>query len=368
MKRTHVLKLISILLSLVFTLTGCMTQGASASSGEEGSREVKVGLIYNGTKNDGGWSSSHEAGRIALEDALGIETMFKEAVPETQEVEKVARDMIDSGCNVIFSTSYGYMDYIEKLAREFPDVQFFQCSGNKVTGNLSSYYGRVEDARYLAGMVAGLATKSDKIGYVAAFEIPEVIREINAFTLGAQSVNPEAKVQVTWTHTWYDPAKEKEAASALIDRGCDVIGQHQNTAGAQQAAEEKGVLSVGYHADMSPAAPNANMTSAVWNWGPYYIEAVKQIQAGTYTPEIYWEGLSAGIVDIVPVRDNAPTGAKEQVEIVKAAITAGEFNVFEGPILDQEGNERVGAGEVLSDEMQLTCDWFVQGVEGDIKK
>lgn len=366
--KKRVCKVLGFVLSLAFVLTGCATSTASGSSKEVEGSKVKVGFIYNGTKNDGGWSASHEAGRVDLEEALGVETMFKEAVPETQEVEKVARDMIDSGCNVIFSTSYGYMDYIERLSKEFPEVQFFQCSGNKVSDNLSSYYGRIEDARYLAGIVAGLATKSNQIGYVAAFEIPEVIREINAFTLGAQSVNPDVTVQVTWTHTWYDPAKEKEAASALIDGGCDVISQHQNTAGAQQAAEEKGVLSVGYHADMSPAAPKANMTSAIWNWGPYYTETVQKIMDGTYTPEIYWEGLTEDVVDIAPLTTNAPTESAEKVETAKQAILEGALNVFQGPIVDQEGSERVSAGEVLSDDGLLTCDWFVKGVIGEIQK
>lgn len=369
MKKRIVSLLMILVLSLSFVLTGCAGgEGAAAAESSGVDQNVKVGFIYNCPKNDGGWGATHEAGRLYLEEQLGVQTMFKESVPETQEVEKVARDMIDAGCNVIFATSFGFMDYIENISKEFPDVKFFHCSGFKTTENMSNYFGRIEDARYLTGIVAGLATKTNQIGYVAAFEIPEVVRGINAFTLGVKSVNPDAKVKVTWTHVWNDPAKEKEAANALIDGGADVIAQHQNSAGAQQAAEEKGVFGIGYHADMSPAAPNASLTSAVWNWGPYYVEAVKSVMDGTYQSGAYWEGLQAGTVDIAPISDKAPAEAKEQVEVVKQQILDGTFNVFQGPIKNQQGEIVVPEGSILSDEDQLGCDWFVEGVDGEIKK
>ncbi|MGL5676204.1 MAG: BMP family ABC transporter substrate-binding protein [Cellulosilyticaceae bacterium] len=359
------------MLAAALMLTGC-SGGATSNENTPGTAQdkvqsdVKVGFIYSSPVADGGWVQSHNEGRLYLEEQLGVATVYKESVPETQEVEKVARDMIDQGCNIIFAGSFGYMDYIEKLSKDFPEVTFFHCSGFKTTDNMSNYFGRIEDARYLSGMVAGLQTKTNKLGYVAAMPIPEVIRGINAFTLGAQAVNPDVTVKVSWTNTWYDPAKEKEAGNALIDAGCDVLAQHQNAAGAQQAAEEKGVWSIGYHADMSGVAPNANLTSAVWNWGPYYVEAVQSVMDGTYKSGAYWEGISKGIVDISPLTKNAPQEAEAVVAAKKQEMVEGTFNVFQGPIKDQAGEVKVPEGEILSDEAQLGCDWFVAGVEADL--
>ena len=372
-------KILALTLTLLFVLTGCATSNdgisgdkstGSANIGTDVKTEkaVKAGFIFMGPVADGGWSQSHNEGRLVVEQELGIETLFKESVPETQEVEKVARDMIDQGANVIFATSFGYMDYIEKLAKEFPEVTFFHCSGYKTAENMSNYFGRIEDARYLSGIVAGLQTQTNQIGYVAAMPLPEVVRGINAFALGVKAVNPEAKVKVSWTNAWYDPAKEKEAGSALIDGGVDVLAQHQNATGAQQAAEEKGVWSIGYHADMNAVAPNANLTSVVWNWGPYYIEAIQSVMDSTYASESYWEGISAGVVDIAPLTKNAPIEAKEAVETAKQQMIEGTLKVFQGPIADQAGTERVPAGSQLSDEDQLSCNWFVDNVIGEINQ
>ena len=344
------------------------TDEAAAEPAKE-TKAVKAGFIYIGPPGDGGYTYAHDQGRKYLEEQLPeVEVLVKESVPEGPEVEKVAKDMIDQGCNVIFATSFGYMDYIEKVSKEFPDVKFFHCSGYKTTENMTAYFGRIEQARYLTGIVAGMKTKTNKIGYVTAFPIPECIRGINAFTLGVRSVNPKAVVQVTWTNTWYDPAKEKEAAVALLDQGADVIAQHQDTAGPQQAAEERGVWSIGYNSDMSAYAPKANMTSAVWNWGPYYVQAVKSVIDGTYKSESYWEGLNAGIVDIAPLTANAPEGAQAKVDEVKKAMLEGRFNPFQGPIKDQKGEVKIPEGSIMSDEEQLSLDWFVEGVEGQIQK
>lgn len=367
-------KVLAMSLALACVLTGC-TSGTTGEPTpvkdnntvvESTNKDVKAGFIFMGPVADGGWSQSHNEGRLQVEQELGIQTLYKESVPETQEVEKVARDMIDQGCNVIFAASFGYMDYIEKLAKEFPEVTFFHCSGYKTAENMSSYFGKIEDARYLSGLVAGLKTKTNQIGYVAAMPIPEVIRGINAFALGVKAVNPDAKVKVSWTNAWYDPAKEKEAGTALIDQGCDVLAQHQNAAGAQQAAEGKGVWSVGYHADMSTVAPNANLTSVVWNWGPYYVEAVKSVMDGTYQSENYWEGINADIVGISPLAKNAPEEAAAVVEEAKQQMLDGTLKAFQGPIVDQTGTQRVPAGSELSDEDQLSCNWFVDNIIGEI--
>jgi len=369
MKRVFTVLLV-ILLSLTLVI-GCAQKAPAPAPTEQPKEKMKVGFIYIGPPGDGGWTYAHDQGRKYLENELksaGVETIFKESVPEDQQSEKVMKDMIDQGAKVIFATSFGYMDHVEKVAKEYPNVKFLHCSGYKMGDNFGNYFGRIEEPRYLSGIVAGLKTQNNKIGYVAAFDIPEVVRGINAFTLGVRSVNPKAVVKVKWTNTWYDPAKEKEAAVALLDEGVDIIAQHQDTAGPQIAAEERGKFSVGYNSDMAAMAPKAYMTAPVWNWGPYYVKTVKAVMDGTWKAEAYWGGMKDGIVDLAPLTANAPAGAKEAVEKAKADILAGKLNVFAGPIKDQTGKEMVPAGSVLSDKDQLEMKWFVEGVEGKIGK
>jgi basic membrane protein A len=231
---------------------------------------------------------------------------------------------------------------------------------------MGQFFGKIHEMMYLNGVVAGMKTKSNTLGFVGAFPIPEVIRNINAFTLGAQSVNPNVKVKVNWTNTWYDPAKEKDAALGLIDAGADVIAQHQDTAGPQQAAESKGVFSLGYNTDMSNTAPKANMTSAVWNWGPYYVSQIKAIQAGTWKSEKYWGGYADNIVSLAPLTSLAPEGAKAAVEKAEAKIKEGNNVIFQGPIKDQSGAVKVKEGQTLTDDEVWNINWFVQGVDGTI--
>lgn len=371
-------KLTALLLTLVFALgaflTGCGSSDkkGTADSGnktEAGktltAKDIKVGFIYVGPVGDGGYSYAHDQGRIYMEKELGLQaSIIKENVKEEDsEVQNVIASMIDEGANVIVGTSFGFMNGMKKAAAQFPNVKFLHCSGYELADNMSNYFGRMYQARYLSGIVAGMKTKSNTIGYVGAFEIPEVVRGINAFTLGVRSVNPNAKVKVKWTNTWYDPAKEKEAAKALLDEGADVIAQHQDTAGPQQAAEEKGAFSIGYNTDMSAAAPKANMTSAVWNWGPYYVEQIKAIMGGTWKSESYWKGMEAGLIDLAPLTANAPAGAKEKVEAAKADIISGKNKIFVGPLKDNKGNEKVAKDQVMTDEEMLKFDWFVEGVD-----
>jgi basic membrane protein A and related proteins len=363
----------------IATLTGCAqkstgTTGNSAANNSkekaEAKKDVKVGFLYVGPVGDGGWTFSHDLGRKELEKELGVKTTFKESVKEDKaEVKKVIDGMVDEGYNVIFGTSFGFMDGMEEAAKEYPDVKFFHCSGYKSNEtNFVNYFGRIEQARYLSGIVAGMKSTTNKIGYVAAFEIPEVIRGINSFTLGVRSVNPEAVVKVNWTHTWYDPATEKEAAKALLDQGVDIIAQHQDTAGPQQAAQEKGVFSIGYNTDMKDVAPKAYMTAPIWNWGPYYVKQVKGIMDGTWKAENYWNGMEDNIVQLADLTDIAPEGAKEAVEKAKADILSGKNKIFVGPLKDQTGAEKIPAGKVMTDEEWLNFDWFVEGVEGTITK
>lgn len=380
-------KILALALVVVFAFTmllaGCGDKaattsdnsGAAASTATQSTTDAKteltVGFIYVGPIGDGGYTYAHDQGRLYLEKELGpkgVKTIYKESVPEGPDVEKAMKDMIDQGAKAIFATSFGYMDYVEKVAKEYPDIKFFHCSGYKMGDNFSKYFGRMYQPRYLSGIVAGMKTKSDKIGFVGAFEIPEVIGGIDAFALGVQSVNPDAKVYVKWTHTWYDPAKEKDAAKALLAEGCDVIAQHQDTAGPQQAAEEAGKWSIGYNSDMTSKAPKAYMTAPVWNWGPYYVEQVKAIMDGTWKASDYYGGMKEGIVELAPLTANAPEGAQTKIDEVTAKIKDGSFKVYEGPIYDQTGKLRVKQGEYMSDKDILSVDWFVKGVEGKIEK
>lgn len=356
-------------------LVGCGSASTQATKedgkakSETAGEKLKVGFIYVGSATDGGYSQAHDNGRKYLEEKIpSIQTVVKESVPEGQDVEKVAADMVDQGCKVIFANSFGYMDYIEKVSKKYPEVKFFHCSGYKTGDNLATYFGREYQARYLTGIVAGMKSKNGKIGYVAAFSIPEVVRSVNAFTLGARSVNPNAVVKVTWTNTWYDPAKEKEAAVALLDQGIDVLGQYQDTTAAQQAAEERGVACIGSDLDMSAAAPKTNMTSAVWNWGPYYVQAVQSVIDGKFKSENYWGGIDTGIVQISPLTKNAPEGAQAKVDEAKAKMVSKSWDVFTGPIKDQSGNVKVADGQKMSDKELLSFDWLVEGVEGQISK
>ena len=276
------------------------------------------------------------------------------------------QSFIDQGCKVIFATSYGYMDYMYDLAQDYPDIKFLHCSGYKSSDNMVNYFGRIYQARYLSGIVAGMKTESNKIGYVGAYPIPEVIRGINAFTLGVRSVNPDATVEVVWTSTWYDPATEKSAAIALLDKGCDVIAQHQDTTGPQQAAQERGKWSIGYNCDTSDVATKSYMTAPVWNWGIYYADQVQKILDGTWKSENYWGGINDGIVALAPLTENAPADAQPKVDEAAAKIKSGDFEVFQGPINDQIGNIKVPEGSKLTDEEMLSINWFVEGVIGTI--
>ena len=366
-------KIFAVMMSLVLVfslvLTGCGSKEESSDQPAETSADsMKVGFIYVGPIGDGGWSYAHNEAREYLEKELGVSTIYKESVPEGPEVEKIMRDMIDQGAKVIFATSFGYMDYIEKISKEYPDVKFLHCSGYKDGENMSNYFGRMYEPRYLSGVVAGMKTQTNKIGYVAAFEIPEVIRGINAFALGVKSVNPDATVAVRWTHTWYDPVSEKAAAESLLDEGADVIAQHQDTAGPQQAAQEKGAFSIGYNTDMKEMAPQAYLTAPVWNWGPYYVDQVKAVMDGNWKSENYWGGMEDEVVQLAPMTELVPSEAVEKVTELEGKIKDKSLNVFAGPIKDNEGNVVVQEGEVLTDEQMLSMDWLVEGVEGSIKK
>ncbi|WP_459936363.1 BMP family ABC transporter substrate-binding protein [Desulfonatronum parangueonense] len=327
-------------------------------------KEIRAGFVYVSPIGDAGWSHAHDQGRLAIEALDGVETTFVEAVAEGPDAERVLLNMARRGHNLIFATSFGYMDPVLKVAAQFPNVVFMHCSGYKQAENVGTYFGRMYQPRYLSGMVAGAMTESNILGYVAAFPIPEVIRGINAFTLGAQAVNPDVQVRVVWSSTWYDPALEKEAANSLLDVGADVIAMHQDSPGPQVAAQERGVYSVGYNSDMSSFAPRAHLTAPVWNWAEVYKYVVQAVREGTWESESIWWGLDRGLVDLAPFGPMVPQEVQDRVLAKKEEIRSGETDVFVGPVLDQKGEVRIPEGVRATDEEMLTMDWFVRGVVG----
>ncbi len=292
----------------------------------------KVGFVYVAPIGDMGWTWAHDQARLMVEAELGVETTYIENVPEGPDAERVIRDFAQKGYNLIFTTSFGFMDPTINVAAEFPDTTFVHISGYKTADNVSTVFGGIEEARYLSGLVAGSMTESNILGYVAAFPIPEVIRGINAFAQGARAVNPDAEVRVVWTNTWFDPPKEKEAAEALLDQGADVIAQHQDTTEPQKAAADRGKLSIGYDSDMAQFVGDTVLTSPIWNWAPKYVDIVKKVQDGTYESEAYYGHFKDGIFDLAPLSDRVPDDVKQLVEQRKQEFIDGKFDVFCGPL------------------------------------
>lgn len=368
------LSLLAMCLTLVLVLASCAkapttTTTEPTNAPKADASKTIVGFVYIGSKDDKGWSYAHEQARLKLVEKLGVTALYKENVSDADDsCIKAIEDMIDGGASIIFATSYGYMDYVVELAAKHKDVKFYHCSGYKTAENLSTYFGRMYQARYLSGIAAGLKTKTNNIGYVAAYPIPEVVRGINAFTLGVRSVNPTAVVHVTWTSTWYDPTKEKDAADALFRQfDIDVMAQHQDTPMPQIAAEEHNAFAIGYNVETKESAPKAFITAPVWDWSPYYIQEVTACMEGKYKSTQFWEGLSNGIVGLSPLTELAAPGTQEKIDAAKEQILSGKWDVFDGPIKDQSGVEKVPAGSSVSDADKLSINWFVEGVDGKIE-
>ncbi|WP_319467076.1 BMP family ABC transporter substrate-binding protein [uncultured Pseudodesulfovibrio sp.] len=336
-----------------------------AEAPKEEPKTIKAGFVYVSPVGDAGYSYAHDLGRKAVDALDYTTTAFVESVPEGADSERVIRNMARKGFDIIFTTSFGYMDPTIKVAKEFPEVDFMHCSGFKKAENVNNYFGRIYQSRYLTGMVSGAMTKTNKLGYVAAFPIPEVIRGINAFALGAREVNPDAEIRVVWTKTWYDPALEKDAAKSLLDAGCDVIAQHQDSPAPQEAAQEAGAYSVGYNSDMSSFAPKAHLTSAIWNWGPMYVKMIEQVKNGTWKgDQSMWWSMQDGVVDIAPMGPMVPEDVKAKVNARKAELKAGKDTIFAGPIKNQKGEVVIAEGTTAPDGDLLGMTWFVEGVVG----
>jgi basic membrane protein A len=359
------MKRLLVVLCVVGVLAACTGKDSGKAAGKPNKDNLKVGFVYIGSVHDEGYTQAHDKGRLALE-AMGVNCSYVENVKENADCEKTIRDLIDQGCNVIYTNSFGFMDWTLKVANDFPNVYFGHCSGYKQSQNMSSYFGKIYQARYLSGIAAGYKTRVNKIGYVAAFPIPEVIRGINAFTLGVQSVNPNATVEVVWTSTWYDPTVEKQGAIELLNKGCDVIAQHQDTTAPQIAAQERDAFAVGYNVSTPDAAPRAYLTAPLFHWETFYVDDVNSVIAGTWHSRAYWEGFSNGTVSLDTLTANNDPLAAGAIETARAGIIAGTFEQFSGPLADQEGTIRVPAGTKMTDDEIWNMGWFVKGVIGII--
>lgn len=326
---------------------------------------VKAAVVYITTPGDKGWSYMHDLGIKYLEDQLGISVTRLELIPEGAEAVAVFDKLARDGYNLIMGTSFGYMDPMLEVAAKYPSVCFQHASGYKTADNMGNYFGAMEEARYLSGVVAGKASASGKLGYVAAFPIPEVLRGINAFTLGARSVNPNATVQVAWTSTWYDPAKEKEAAQSLLAAGADVLAQHQDSTATGEAAKEAGAKWVGYNSDVNaPDFPDTWLTGPVWNWGPHYVKLAKDVAAGICDNSPYYGNMADGMITLGTFGASVDQATKDLVAEKAAAIIDGSLLPFTGPIKDNTGKEQIAAGASASLGDLLGQSYLVEGVIG----
>ena len=331
---------------------------------------VKVGFIYVSPIGDAGWTFQHDTGRKQMEQALKgkVQSRFVESVPEGADAERVIREMAQSGHQIIFATSFGYMNYMERVSKQFPKVAFAHATGYKTGPNFGIYNARFYEGRYLTGIVAGRMTKSNILGYVAAFPIPEVLQGINAFTRGARSVNPNAEVRVIWVNSWYDPGKEGDAANTLLSQGADVVTHHTDSTAAVQAAEKAGKFAVGYHSDMSKYGPKAHLTATTHHWGEFYTRSVNEVIAGNWKPGNLWGGYKDGMVKLAPINPVVPADVRNAVAKLEADLTAGRFHPFTGPVIEQDGKERVAAGKVMGDDELGKMDYYVQGVASRLPK
>lgn len=343
---------------------------ATLSGGAAADEPFKAGFVYIGPTGDHGWTYSHDVGRKAVEAKFGdkVKTTFVENVPETADAERVIRDLATKGHKVIFATSFGYMNAMDKVAKQFPKTVFMHATGYKTSKNLGIYDVRTYEGAYMLGVVAGKMSKSGKLGVVGSIAIPEVVRNINAFTIGARSVNPKATTKVIWVNAWFDPGKEREAAMTLISQGADVLMQNTDSPAVVQTAQEKGVFAFGWDSDMSKFGGKAQLAASVLNWGVIYNEQVEKVMKGEWkTPDI-WYGVKDGAVNIEAFGPSTPADVKKLAEERRDALKAGKLHPFTGPLKDNTGKELVAAGKTMADPDLRKMSVYVEGVEGTIPK
>ena len=330
--------------------------------------KLKIAFMYVSPIGDGGWTYQHELGRRAIQDQFGdkIETSFVESVPESADAERVMRDMAGQGNGLIFATSFGYQEFVQKVAADTPDVKFEHATGYKTAANVATYDTKTFEGAYLAGIVAGGMSKTKTVGVVASVPIPEVVRNINSFVLGAQSVDPAIKAKVVWVNEWFSPPKEAEAATSLINGGVDVMYQNTNSPSVLKTAEERGVRAFGKDGDMSAYAPKAHLGSAVIDWGPYYTKVVGDTLAGQWQGGAHWWGVKEGAIDLLKIADDVPQEIKDRVAKARAGLQDGSFAVWNGPIKDNTGKEVLAAGQVGDLPFLTSINFYVAGVEGKV--
>jgi simple sugar transport system substrate-binding protein len=358
-------------LASVFSLFGCGQKPAAESAASSAAGEpLKVAFVYVGPVGDAGWTFAHDLGRKAIEAKYGdkVKTTFVENVKEGADSERVFRDLATQGNKVIFGTTFGYMEPMLKVAKSFPDVKFEHATGYKTAANMDFYDSRTYEGAYLAGVIAGKMTKSNKLGVVASIPIPEVIRNINAFTLGAQSSNPKVTTRAVWVNEWFNPGKEREAALTLINQGVDVLIQNTDSPATLQAAEEKGVKAFGWDSDMSKNGPKAHLGSAAINWAPYYLKVVGDVLEGKWQTKQTWWGVKDGAIDLASPAADLPADVKALLAEKVAALKDGKLHPFQGPIKDQSGKEVAASGKSIEDKDLKGMTYYVQGVEGSIPK
>ena len=329
---------------------------------------LKIAFAYVGPVGDGGWTFAHDNARKALEKEFGdrIVTSYVESVPESADAERVIRDMAGQGNKLIFGTTFGYMEPMLKVAADHPDVKFEHATGYKTAENMRTYDSRTYEGAYLAGVLAGKMTQSNTLGVVASIPIPEVVRNINSFTLGAQSTNPKITTKVVWVNEWFNPPKETEAATALINGGADILFQNTDSSAVLQTAEKMGKRGFGWDSDMTAYGPKAHLGSAIIDWAPYYIKAVGEALDGKWATGQTWWGVKEGAIDLVSLAADVPEDAKAKLEEVRSGLKAGTYNIWKGPISDNTGKEVLAEGTVADDKFLGGINWYVKGVEGKV--
>lgn len=329
---------------------------------------LKIAFAYIGPVGDGGWTFAHDNGRKAIEKEFGdkVVTSYVEKVPESADAERVIRDMANQGNKLIFGTTFGYMESMLKVAPDFKDAKFEHATGYKTADNMRTYDSRTYEGAYMAGVIAGKMSKSGNLGVVGSVPIPEVVRNINSFTLGAQSVNPKVKTRVVWVNEWFNPPKETEAATALINGGADVLFQNTDSSAVLQTAEKMNKRAFGWDSDMTAYGPKAHLGSAVINWGPYYIKAVKEALDGSWATGQAWWGVKEGAIDMVSIAADVPDDTKKRVDEIKAGLKDGSFTIWKGPIMDNTGKELIAKDVVADDKFLGGLKTYVKGVEGKV--
>ncbi|HEX5373720.1 MAG TPA: BMP family ABC transporter substrate-binding protein [Aquabacterium sp.] len=363
-------------LAVTAALVGCgKKEEAPAAASEAASAAsvaatgpLNIAFAYVGPVGDAGWTYAHDQGRQAIEKEFGdkVKTSFVEKVPEGPEAERVIRDLVGQGNTLIFGTTFGYMEPMLKVAADSPTVKFEHATGYKTAENMRTYDSRTYEGAYMAGVIAGGMTKSNTLGVVGSIPIPEVIRNINAFTLGAQSVNPKIKTKVVWVNAWFDPPKETEGAQSLLNQGADVLFQNTDSSAVLQTAEKAGKYAFGWDSDMSKFGPKSHLASAIINWGPYYVKATRDALEGTWKTGGVWWGVKEGAIDLVSVSDAVPAELKTKVEGVKAGLKDGSFVIWKGPIVGQDGKEVLAKDVVADDKFLGGINFYVKGVDGTV--